>query len=329
MAKGKGKNKLGKTGGNGAIRTNSNGHHSRHNNKKMEFKQHVSRETSFPVKLAMWDFDHCDPKRCSGKKLERLNLIRSLKINQKFQGITVSPNGKKFVSPEDRELVTEFGCAVVECSWARIDEIPFSKFSTPKLDRLLPYLVAANQVNYGRPWKLNCVEAIAACLAIVGFMDLAEELLSHFSWGVNFLKLNRELLEIYQQCTDSDEIEAAQDAWMDQIEKEVQERKASNNAQNVDIWMSGNVNRIDESDEDNEDEDSEDEEVTYDNLGNIIENEPREVRYDNLGNIIEESSEESSGEEEEDEEEDVKYDSLGNVIEESESLQKKLDGLNI
>ena len=68
--------------------------------------------------------------------------------------------------------------------------------------RLLPYLLAANSVNYGKPHKLNTAEATAACLYIVGFKTEAHTLLSPFSYGEEFLRLNFECLEAYSACSD-------------------------------------------------------------------------------------------------------------------------------
>lgn len=326
---GKGKNKISEERTTKA-RT-SNGHKSKqHHSRKgrQETGVRLNNEVNFPTKLAMWDFDHCDPKRCSGKKLERLGLIKNLRIGQKFSGVIVSPNGKSVVCPDDRELVESCGSAVVECSWARLEEIPFNKIGG-KHERLLPYLVAANPVNYGRPWRLNCVEALAACFAIVGHLDWAELLLENFSWGLTFLKINEELIQVYQKCTDSDSVKQAQDQWLEKIEKEAKERKEM--AQEGDVWLMGNSNRkADLSSDDSESEDDESEsdnsnQVRYDNLGNIIEDTDDEiepdfskgVRFDNFGNIIEDTDDES------DVSRDVKYDKLGNIIDNESDLEEE------
>jgi ribosome biogenesis protein Tsr3 len=38
----------------------------------------------------------------------------------------------------------------------------------------VPFLIACNPVNYGKPWRLNCVEALAAGFYITGHDDWAE-----------------------------------------------------------------------------------------------------------------------------------------------------------
>lgn len=43
-----------------------------------------------PFKAACWDLGHCDPRKCSGKKLMHFGLMRELHIGQKFAGVVIS-----------------------------------------------------------------------------------------------------------------------------------------------------------------------------------------------------------------------------------------------
>ena len=87
-----------------------------------------------------------------------------------------------------------------------LEEIPFGKMGKGRNQRILPYLLAANTVNYGKPYKMNTAEATAACLYIVGYKEEAHKLLSPFSYGEEFIRLNYEHLEAYSSCKNEMEV---------------------------------------------------------------------------------------------------------------------------
>jgi pre-rRNA-processing protein TSR3 len=67
-------------------------------------------------------------------------------------------------------------------------------------------MLAANPVNYGKPFKLTTLEAFAATLYIFGYIDQARELLQLYKWGPHFLELNKEPLEDYRKAENSKEV---------------------------------------------------------------------------------------------------------------------------
>ena len=125
---------------------------------------------------------------------------------------------------------------------------------------IVPYLVAANSVNYGRPWRLNCAEALAACFFICGHEDWAHEVLKHFSYGEPFLEINSQLLKRYAACTSEEEVKKAEDVWLQKIEREYSESRTKGEGNpNDDMWLVGNTNRqpvVDSDDSDEEGDDS-------------------------------------------------------------------------
>ncbi len=172
----------------------------------------------------------------------KLGLMRELSVGQKHSGVIISPNAKHTISPADRELMEQYGAAVVECSWARVKEVPWAKIGG-KCERLLPYLVAANSVNYGKPWRLNCVEALGAAFYICGHPEWAEEVLSHFSYGQSFLDINSSVLKRYAACADEEAIKKTEEGWMARLEQEYADSRADvADGPKTDMWNGGNTN---------------------------------------------------------------------------------------
>lgn len=99
--------------------------------------------------------------------LKRHGLLSTLTKQAKFPGIVLTPTAKKMISPEDNAIVASSGLCVIDCSWQYFDSVKVK--SVKANERLLPYLLAANPVNYGKEIKLTCAEALAGALYLSGF----------------------------------------------------------------------------------------------------------------------------------------------------------------
>ena len=160
------------------------------------------------IRLAALTLEECDPKRCTARKLLRFGLASAApRAGLLPRGcIVLHPEGEHVLSREDLGVGTAHGLAVVDSSWKRgpVPRIPRHPA------RALPFLVAANPVNYGKPFLLSSVEALAGALWILGRPAQADEILAKFGWGRQFLVLNREPLEAYARATSREEVLAAQ-----------------------------------------------------------------------------------------------------------------------
>lgn len=99
------------------------------------------------------------------------------------------------LSPGDRDIVSQLGLAVVDCSWAELKASKFERLRA-RNTRLLPFMIATNPVKYGSPFTLSCAEAFAAALAITGYQHYAEAMMSQFNWGLHFLPMNESVVSL-------------------------------------------------------------------------------------------------------------------------------------
>lgn len=166
------------------------------------------------IKKVIFDFEQCDPKKCSGKKLLKTGKISTVRNFRSFKGILLSPRGTQTISPADAELVSSKGIGVIDCSWARLDDVDFRKMPF-RNGRLLPFLVAANPINYGKPFKLNCVEALASALFICNMDEEANSIFEGFQYNEEFFRINMEVLAAYRSCRDEHEVILAQNRYLE------------------------------------------------------------------------------------------------------------------
>lgn len=164
------------------------------------------------IRLYAYHAGQCDPKKCTSRKLQRLGLLTFVPRTSSLPGGTLLlvPESERALSRADAPRARHHGLSVLDLSWRLTEKV--GRFPTvPKaVGRALPYLLAANPVNYGKPFILSSAEAFAAGLILMGEEGHAREVLSKFAWGEQFFLLNREPLDAYRKAEDSAAIVAAQ-----------------------------------------------------------------------------------------------------------------------
>jgi pre-rRNA-processing protein TSR3 len=160
--------------------------------------------------LVAYRDNSCDPRKCTVKKLERAGFIRLVKKISQIPRNTLllDPTAEQALSPADRSVKS---ITVLDCSWEVLNTGAVSSW---RIRRALPFLVAANPVNFGKPCMLSSVEALAGALFIMGEKEQAEKILGKVSWGIRFLEVNKEPLELYADAKDSTEVVAIQGQYL-------------------------------------------------------------------------------------------------------------------
>jgi pre-rRNA-processing protein TSR3 len=71
----------------------------------------------------MVDYKQCDSKKCTGRKMQRHKLLKSIPHKQKYLGIVLTGTATKLVSKEDLEIIQKHGLCCLDCSWAKAMDI--------------------------------------------------------------------------------------------------------------------------------------------------------------------------------------------------------------
>lgn len=153
------------------------------------------------VRLHVYHVGECAPKKCTSKKLAKFDLVRlHTKAWSVPKSLLLDPSSCAVLCPNDKPK----NLAAVDCSWDHYQDV-FKAFNATDRRRL-PYLLAANPINYGRPYRLTTAEALAAALLILEKNEQAKMILNKFKWGLGFISLNSHALFDYSRAKDAEEV---------------------------------------------------------------------------------------------------------------------------
>ena len=69
--------------------------------------------------MIMVTVNQINSSRDSGSKLTRMKMARQLHIGDLFKGVVLSSEANTIISPMDKEIVSKYGVAGINCSWNR------------------------------------------------------------------------------------------------------------------------------------------------------------------------------------------------------------------
>ena len=175
----------------------------------------MKQQTNEGPKILVYHANQCDPKKCTGIRLNRMSKAKIVKNMRHIPrgSIVLNPISEIALSPADRIPAMKSGLVALDCSWKQAEAV-FNR-ARQGGQRSLPYLLAANPINTYKPIKLSTAEAVAAAVYILGMKDAAEDIMSIFKWGPSFLALNREWLDAYMNCSNSGEVVEVQKEIME------------------------------------------------------------------------------------------------------------------
>ncbi|MDR2698925.1 MAG: DUF367 family protein [Candidatus Methanoplasma sp.] len=167
------------------------------------------------IPVIIHDKCQCDPKKCTAKRMLRFGLGKEAKTLSSipFGSVVLSPFSDTALSPADIVHARK-GLVVMDLTWTNIDDFPRVKGCC---ERALPYMLASNPVNWGRPMELNSAEAVLASLIILGEKEQAEQFMGRFNWAPEFIRLNGAMLEDYSKAEDSAGVVRIQNEYLESI----------------------------------------------------------------------------------------------------------------
>lgn len=162
------------------------------------------------VKILIYSKYEDDPNLCTAEKLVRHGIAKKISRYSEIPecSIVLNPLANTYIKSSDDIYIQNCGIVAIDVSWKRgVDVLKNIKRGN---QRALPILIAANNINYGKPFRLSTAEALIAALIITGFCEEAMKIASLFKWGRHFILLNRDRIEKYKQAKSDEELEQMQ-----------------------------------------------------------------------------------------------------------------------